>query len=284
MSILRVMSFNVAGSFDDDEGENAWHAGRSALNVRVIQRYAPHIIGFQEVQSGNFATYQAQLPQYEYVLGAEADVEPYLYNAIAWDPHVCALVASGAFWLSKTPEQYSGDWDTTNVHVANWVKLQHHETGTVFVFLNTHLDHISEQARIEGTKLILQKLAQLGTPNLPVIVSGDFNCNPWVPEYGVPVETTFTDACYHIFKDHGFVDTYVAGGNTDSLGSNTYHGYEGQQYSPVRHHMAWRIDWILTLNGQQRIQTQSCTIIHDHAAPIYPSDHYPLLAELSVVN
>jgi len=57
---LRVMSFNVRGSFVDD-GENAWPARRE-LNVEVIKKCAPDLVGFQELQDGNWEDYEKALP------------------------------------------------------------------------------------------------------------------------------------------------------------------------------------------------------------------------------
>ncbi len=49
MHTLRVMSFNIASTLDDGEGANHWHNQHADLNVRVIRRFMPDLIGFQEV-------------------------------------------------------------------------------------------------------------------------------------------------------------------------------------------------------------------------------------------
>ena len=38
---------------------------------------------------------------------------------------------------------------------------------------NTHLDHISDEARINGIRVVLDKIAQFG--GKPSIIMGDFN-------------------------------------------------------------------------------------------------------------
>ncbi|HUY76619.1 MAG TPA: hypothetical protein VMV29_07590 [Ktedonobacterales bacterium] len=82
MTPLRVMTFNIANAIDtEDDGVNAW-ASRAALNVATIQRYAPDLIGFQQFDQGNLATYQEQLPGYKWVLGPANDsLELQAYNA-----------------------------------------------------------------------------------------------------------------------------------------------------------------------------------------------------------
>src|ERR687883_1786156 len=60
---IRVMSFNVRGSFHDARKKNAWR-NRAALNVATIERYAPDAIGLQEAQRGNLEAYHEHLPRY----------------------------------------------------------------------------------------------------------------------------------------------------------------------------------------------------------------------------
>src|SRR5262249_29298396 len=68
MSALRVMTFNIANGLDtEDDGENAW-ALRAPLNVQTIHHYIPDLIGFQQCDEGNLATYRIALPEYHYLL------------------------------------------------------------------------------------------------------------------------------------------------------------------------------------------------------------------------
>lgn len=284
MPTLRVMTFNIRGSFYAHDGANIWEH-RAPLNIETILRYAPDLIGFQEVHTGNLATYRERLPQYDAILGPETD-EPDLhdYNAIFWDPARLELLRSGGFYLSATPERWSRDWDAVNVHAATWAAFRIRETGISFLHLNTHPDHIGEVSRVEGSKLILRRIDEMRADTLPVIVTGDFNSNPWSPGYRGSVDSTFTDRSYHILRAHGFEDPYLAAGNEDCEAAHTYHGFEGEGYSWAQHHLAGRIDWILTLDGAQRLRTTSCTIARDHAHPLYPSDHYPVIADLTMTG
>jgi endonuclease/exonuclease/phosphatase family metal-dependent hydrolase len=280
MHRLRVMTFNIAGADDEDQGDNAWNARRAMLNVATIQCYAPDIIGFQEFQAGNHATYATHLAHYELVLGPHTEVEPYVYNPIAWNPLSCELLQNGGFWLSPTPEIYSGGWNTAAIRAASWARFRHRASATTFVHVNTHLDHISEQARLAGSALILQRSQQLRKAGTPLLLTGDFNTNAWLPPETEPVATSFTTASYAFFLEHGFYDTFRAAGNQDSLSSHTYHDYAGNAYDLRQHHLAWRIDWILVHDSVRTLDTERCVIIRDHDEHVYPSDHYPVLADL----
>lgn len=271
---FRVMSFNIRGSFRSSDGQNNWDR-RAALNVATIQKYAPDLIGFQELQDGNLSVYRAELPDYQYIVGHDASGPPPEHQSMFWKPSIFTLLDSGAFWISETPEVHSGSWETDCVRAATWVRLREQTSGTEFIHLNTHLDHRSAWARREGCRLIVRRLADLrqdGT--LPAILTGDFNAN-------AHQRAEFADEIYRYLRDQGFVDSYLAAGNSDAERSHTFHGFQGERFAPDRPGNAGRIDWLLTLDGAQAWRVLASGIIRDHAAPVYPSDHYPIFADLT---
>ncbi len=271
---FRVMSFNIRGSDHPQDGVNVW-AQRAALNVATIQRHAPDLIGFQELQSGNLSTYQAELSDYQFVLGNDAS-DHSEYRSIFWKPTVFEQLEAGEFWLSETPEVYSELWNTDCVRAATWVRLRERAGGATFLHLNTHLDHRSDWARREGCRLLVRRINDL-RGDQPALLTGDFNCN-------AHQDAALADPNYRYLIDSGFVDSYLAAGNRDSAQSNTFHGFQGDHFvlDPAEG-FAGRIDWLLTLDGAQRWQVRASGIIRDHAAPLYPSDHYPIFADFELV-
>lgn len=248
--MLNVMSFNIAGAYDEDEGVNAWTAQRAPLNVHTIQRCAPDLIAFQEFHPPHRETYETALPHLRHILGPPTDEEDLQdHNPIYWNPARLTLLDSGGFYLSRTPERWSRDWDSVYVRAATWGRFQDLETDASFIFLNTHFDHIGEQAHVEGAGVLLKRVQGLAGEALPVVLAGDFNCNAYRPPGLEDVETTFTDASYYLFAKHGFRDTFIEAGHHDSPESNTHHNYDGSHYDPRGSHTAWRIDWILVRNG-----------------------------------
>jgi endonuclease/exonuclease/phosphatase family metal-dependent hydrolase len=267
---IRLMSFNIRGSFRDRAKTDAWD-NRAHLNVETIERWAPGLIGFQELQKGNLETYRKSLPQYAYVLGPRyGNRAPHDFNAIFFDPERLELLDWGGFWLSETPERYSASWGTRVVRSASWAYFRFSQEGPTIVHLNTHLDHVSRLARVEGSKLILRKLAELPEDDVPVVLTGDFNCRPGTPVY-----------CNFIEK--GFVDTYLDAGNEDTVDANTFHAFRGMRYRDARPGLGpRRIDWILLKDPRRRFRAVSHSIVRDHdeGSGAYPSDHYPVLALL----
>ena len=266
------MSFNVRGSFRDLGRPDARWSSRAVENVAAIERHAPHLVGLQECQRGNLSTYRKHLPRYERIRGPRyGNAPPHDFNAILFDPARLQLLESGGFWLSETPERHSRSWETRVARSANWA-LFGAEAGPL-LHLNTHLDHKSGLARRNGSLLIIretEKLVQNLRPGTPAILTGDFNCRPGTPTY-------------KNFAQAGFVDTFLAAGNRDEKGINTFHAFKGNRYrDPHPERGPRRIDWVLLKDPSDRLRIVSPDILRAGAdRPPYPSDHHPVLAQFA---
>lgn len=261
------MTFNVRGSFWSEDGINIWE-NRAALNVATIRSHNPNLIGFQEVQSGNQEVYISELTDYEQELGPlNGNTEPYDYNPIYWQNSEFEYIKSGGYWLSRTPDEHSADWGTAWIRAATWVKLRHLASKLELLFINTHLDHISEEARVEGSKLILKKI-HLQDQNIPIVLMGDFNCNP-------------ESSAYLLFKEYGFIDLYRVG-SVEGDYQHTFHAFRGDQYNKSEHHGINRVDWILLFDPNKVLACKSCFIVYNNEEPLYPSNHYPVVVDLFI--
>ena len=79
------------------------------------------------------------------------------------------------FWLSDTPDVVgSNTWGNDSVRMVTWVRFHDKRTGKEFVVLDTHLDDESAYSRVRAAGLIRDRIATF-PPDLPVIVTGDFN-------------------------------------------------------------------------------------------------------------
>jgi endonuclease/exonuclease/phosphatase family metal-dependent hydrolase len=267
------MSFNVFSPGEPEPGEalspqealNSWES-RAPLQVRTIARYQPDLIGFQEMEPVKLATYRTELTAYEALQPAHPDELP----SIFWLRDRWELVESGQFWLSDTPDVRGADWDASDPLPVEWVRLRIRGSDIEILHINTQFEDgpWGERSRRASSRLLIERAAALRfSCSAPVILTGDFNCNPWTEPY-------------RLFIEAGFVDTYRAAGHADSVDSSTFHGLQGQEYFALEwgDELFWRVDWILTGNSSTtRLQTVSCTIVRDAAPPVYPSDHYPCL-------
>lgn len=263
MADMLTMSFNIRGAQHWD-GANAW-TRRAKLNARIIGQHSPDLIGFQEFQEGNRVTYDSELPDYEYVLGAPYENrKPHSYNAIYWKPERLQLLDTGGFWLSETPEKFSGSWGTHQKRSANWARFRLVDDGVEFLHLNTHLDHRSVVARRLGARLIVRRLNELAAGKTPVLVTGDFNADP-----GSPV--------HQIFASAGFGDAHLLAGNAPA---RTFHKFQGEGFVSPRPEREGRIDWILVRGASPEAAwaPRFCKVVRDAEPPVYPSDHYPVVA------
>jgi endonuclease/exonuclease/phosphatase family metal-dependent hydrolase len=251
------MTFNVRGSFVDD-GENVWPARRE-LNLATIKECDPDLIGFQELQIGNWEDYEEGLAAYGRFRGPEYNnAEPFCYPSIFWKQEKLKLVDSGGFWLSTTPEEFSASWDTRCVRSASWARLRAGGGEPVF-FLNTHLDHVSEEARLRGAELIVEQVRRLRAGGEPAVLTGDFNCAPG-------------SAAYDVFASAGYLDAFLAAGGEEA---GTFHDFTGEACSP-------RIDWVLVDPGACQVVFSAARIVRDARPPLYPSDHFPLVVDLEL--
>ena len=267
---IRVMSFNVRGSFRDRTTRNSWR-NRAALNVATIDEYAPDLIGLQEAQHGNLKVYRKRMPRYSIIRGPRyGNVAPHDFNAILFDPTRLRVLDSGGFWLSETPKKYSRSWGTRVARSTTWALFDIPGTELSILHLNTHLDHVSALARREGSRLIVRRAVEISDHTglePPIIVTGDFNSRPG-------------NTTYRNFMDAGFVDTYLTAGNEE--GANTFHAFGGARYRDAHPERGpRRIDWILLKDPHERMRVKSHRIIRDENSGLYPSDHYPILAELA---
>lgn len=265
MDPIHVMTFNLRGSFIPD-GVNSW-PNRAPLAVGLLRRESPDLIGFQEAQQGNLDVLTSSLPEYRMVEGPPYNNrDPFAHNAVYWVPRRMEKVESGGFWLSRTPDCHSGDWDTDCIRSAVWNRFRLLPEGTEFIHLNTHLDHISAPARREGTMLILEKLRPFILEGLPLLLTGDFNANPGSDPH-------------RLFLEGGFEDLFDHAGGVEEDEAFTFHGFTGGRIPGEE-----RIDWILARPGRGlEWRVRHHRVLTEADPPVYPSDHYPVSAGLELL-
>jgi endonuclease/exonuclease/phosphatase family metal-dependent hydrolase len=292
MSInLRVMSFNIlAASYDEGYGpedKRRW-AGRAPLNVATIREAAPDVMGVQEMGLGNLQTYQRDLPDYHYWLGLTANPYRYpvtpmrnFYNewwpAIFWKAARFDLVAGGGFYISRTLDSslwyVSHVYDAHYMHPITWVRLRDKASGQEFLAFNTHMHHL---ARTEGNRPFVQHMLTLASDTTPILLTGDFNNHVYQPEQG------WSDTAHRAFLEGGFIDTYRAAGGSEGPEDYTFHAYHGQAIPAGKVDDPWRMDWVLVHPGTAKLTVHNHPIIRTEAPSLYPSDHYPVLAEIEL--
>jgi endonuclease/exonuclease/phosphatase family metal-dependent hydrolase len=118
---------------------------------------------------------------------------------------------------------------------------------------------MGELARRNSAKLILQKIAEINTEKLPVIVTGDFNSEPESVTYKI-ISGEMDDV-----KNTSIAKPF---GPTGTFNAFKFH-------EPVTK----LIDYIFVSKGNFKVKKYA--VLSDSKDCKYPSDHLPVLAEMS---
>jgi endonuclease/exonuclease/phosphatase family metal-dependent hydrolase len=264
--MIRVMTFNIQGENWCTEGQYSWD-NRAEFVVETVLRARPGVVGFQEIDTQSYAFLREKLVGYEHVPGEWVpETRMPGWCTIFWRTAVFERLDSGTFWLSDTPDDPSLSWDVEYPMIVQWVCLRHRENGRSLLHFNTHLEDGADgerQRQLSG-QLMVQRVAAMQKEGEAVVLTGDFNCDAesWA---------------YDHFLANGFVDSYLAIRKEEAT---TFHGFEGEGYDGRRwggDNPYWRVDWILVRGTLTLVEA---TIIRDAQPPLYPSDHYPVMATL----
>lgn len=261
---LRVMTFNLRLDIASD-GPNAWPFRKDWV-AALIRFHEPDAIGVQEALAHMLTDLDARLPGFARIGVGRADGrQGGEFSAILYRTDRLELLDSGTFWLSPTPGvPGSKGWDAAIERVATWGRFRDRRSGCRYVHLNTHFDHIGEQARQESARLVRQRLAALAAGS-PIIVTGDLNADPMSAPYRVLTGDTIADGVPPL-RD-AFV-TSRAGHYGPTSSWTAFRAIE-----PGR-----RIDYVLV---SSEIAVLTHGILPDSWDGRFPSDHLPVLASVA---
>jgi len=251
--VLKVMTFNMKyGTFGDEYPR--WGA-RKEIVIDMIREYCPDVIGTQEGFKFQLDDIRNMLPNYGYVgVGRDDGLEEGEYVAIFYRVDRLILREYGNFWLSDDPYvPGSNTWEGKCRRMATWVLFSSSETGIDFYFLSTHFD-FNEEIRMKSARLI-KKMMRRYKRKTPIILVGDLNCTEHSPTFK--------------YLRRNFEDAWSMSGNNYGVG--TLHGFNGRAKN--------MIDWILYRGGIKAIKAEIGTFNADGK---YPSDHFPVIAELLI--
>ena len=143
-------------------------------------------------------------------------------------------------------------WDGACNRTATWGIFEHIATGKKFCYINTHLDHQGDKARLNGPKVIMERFAKYNPDGeYPQFLTGDMNLAP----------------------DHKALDTFeetMVNTRTEAPANKTdkcatYNGWKKTSTSIIDH--------IFCTQGMQVLEYH--TVVEDYGVE-YISDHYPI--------
>lgn len=176
LASVETMSFNIRYGTAED-GTNSWYYRAGAV-IEMIKDQAPDVIGMQEVLREQMDLLKDYLSYKCIGVGRDDGKREGEHMCIFYNPKTVKIQKWGTFWLSETPGKPSLGWDAACRRTATWALVKAKDSGRLFYFVNTHLDHVGAQARSNGLRLILDRIDAINTGGYPVILSGDFNVSP----------------------------------------------------------------------------------------------------------
>ncbi len=258
---IKVMSFNIkSGGRKKESPEN-----RVTAIKLMIEKHMPDSLGVQEATD----FWMEQLPEMvgnKYAIVGVGRSEPgdgNEANPILYLKDKYNLIKHDTFWLSDTPDVMSNTWNDSHNRICTYAILENKQTGFRYIHFNTHYDANSDDySRNKSSDLIVQKVKEIAG-DLPVVICGDFNSREGSYAYNKIVESGFIN-----------VEKIARSVNSGKTG-RSYHGYE-----LINRIVDGKpIDFFFV---NEKITKADSYLIDDTKLDgIFPSDHYPLVCELT---
>jgi endonuclease/exonuclease/phosphatase family metal-dependent hydrolase len=271
---LLVMSFNIRDGNAND-GVNRW-TNRRHMVCEVIRRYDADVVGLQEAHRFQIDRIVETLPQYGWIgVGREDGRALGEHSAILYRRDRLSVLDAGTFWFSDTPTLAGSiTWGNACTRICTWGRFTHTSSGQTFTLFNLHLDHVSQPSREKSAVLLTQRINARANDE-PVIVTGDFNVNEYnyVTGYLTGRMVLTLDDGRAVRTPAPLVDTFrLVQPNAATVG--TFHGFQGYRSGD-------KIDYIFVLPGMRVLDAG---IVYDNEDGRYPSDHFPIVALLSLTE
>ena len=257
---ISVLTYNIKWDNTNDTVNN-WNDRKEAM-VSLLKHYQPGIIGMQEVVNGQLNYLVANLPNFASVgVGREDGKEKGEYSPILYDTELLKSLENATYWLSDTPDKISVGWDAALERICTYALFEDLKTKKQFWVFNTHFDHMGVLAREKSAALIVSKIKELNTENLPVVLMGDLNLKPDEN----PIQ----------FLKKELVDGQSITQKTFYGPTGTFNGFEHDR------NLTDRIDYIFV----QNFAVESYIHIDDRMENNkHISDHLPVFAKLIIKN
>jgi len=255
---MNVASFNIRMKTDSDVG-NLWKDRYTHL-TDLIKFHEFEIFGVQEAFKEQLNDMSAKLPEFKYIgVGRDDGADKGEHSSIFYDSKRFEVGKSGTFWLSPTDtEKPNKGWDAALPRICTWGIFKDKSNGKKFIFMNTHFDHVGVEARRESAKLILAKAKEFAK-DLPLILTGDFNIDETNEAYFTLAKSGVVQDVYDLAKIK-----YEPNSSFNAWGKNI------QEKA--------RIDHIFITKP---FTVRKYGILTDTYMGKFPSDHFPVMAELS---
>ena len=250
---LKVMTFNIRYGTAND-GENNWEFRKDNV-VETIKNFNPDLFGLQEALQLQIDELLKQMPNYSYVgVGRDDGKSAGEHSCIFYLKDRFSVDSSGTFWFSETPNIIaSKSWGNNITRICTWSLFRDKLSGKSFYMFNVHLDHESQPSREKSSELLVRKISQ---KFLSVILTGDFNCGDINPAIKTIIKSGMIDSNRKLHKK--------------KPNEGTFNSFRGETNGD-------KIDFIFV---SKDFEVRRSKIIRTNYNGKYPSDHFPVTAEI----
>jgi len=259
---LRIVSYNIR--FDNpNDGANVWDNRR--LRVADILRFhKADIFCLQEALLNQIDDMKEQFPNFDYYgVGRTDGLQGGEFCPVFYNKNRFTILESGTFWLSETPEKAgSTGWYANLPRIATWVKFRDLILAKDFYIFNTHLDHASQAARDNGSRLIMTRINETCN-GFPVILTGDFNDRPGTKPYN------------NVIYNNG-IEMFDAKTTAEHPHFGSTYTFVGWDFIGIPGKI---IDYIFV---NQKVSVSYHSYLSNNWDGIYPSDHIPVLIDAKI--
>ena len=255
MKAMKIMSFNIRCG---DVGAESW-SDRIGIVCRTILESGADSVGIQEATPEWMDALKENIgDKYDYVgIGRDDGKNKGEYSPVFYLKDKYEAVECDNFWLSETPEEPSFGWDAACRRICSWARLKDKETGTEYVHINTHFDHIGVEARRNSVDMIIAHAKSF--VDIPVVFTADMNVVEGTENYNQFVNSDYFD-------------------DTKKLAPDTMHYCTYHDTKPDEHKDEV-IDYVMINKGFKALKY---VVMTEGLDGRFVSDHYPIYAEIEI--
>lgn len=248
---LKIMSFNVrCGVCEDEKDPNHW-SKRKILAAKILDTEKPDIISTQETEDYQ-AEDMAKATGFAYYGIGREEGETGERNAVLWNPNRFEALKTQTIWLNASFKKFEKGWDAAWVRTLTMIEFQDKNTKKIFWVFDAHLDNEGTIARAQSAKIILDKIRERSPA--PVVLMGDLNDVVNSESYKILASKLKPISKYE--KDDF---TFNGFGKDMTKGKAIDHFFANFDAAP-----------------------QNFKIIQTSFDGLYPSDHFPIVADIKI--
>lgn len=259
---LKIVSFNLRHDTVLSR-INRWNTRREIVTDVILNSNAS-VIGVQEMTPAMKQDMVSTLKDYRIYGSGRSRLREGEYSAVILKNENFEVRYYDTFWLSKNPE-VSGSRALLSPfpRICTVCEADCKIWGRPIRIFNTHFCHLSPFARNLSVHVITEYMHKLNQKEkMPAILMGDMNTGP----HSRPIRFLTENL-------HGFSDIHLSSVFSEEWGTEmhgTYHGFKGGSNGRT-------LDYIFVTDEIKVIKAYADTSSIEGK---YPSDHFPLTAEL----